>query len=154
ELTLQHPAPFLPQLLKHQAFYPVPEHLVRRWGDRWSKPGIMVGNGPYALKAWRLSDFVRVEKNPRFADAAHVCFDRVTFYPTTDPISAERRVLRGELDVSNAIQSNRVPRLRHDPQSALFVHTHAALFTNYMIFNTRDVPALRDVRVRRALSMA
>ena len=114
----------------------------------------MVSNGPYALSAWRLGDFVRVQKNPRFPAVAKVCFERVTFYPTTDPISAERRVLRGELDVSNSILSNRVLRLRRDPTSASFVRAHPALWTTYLIFNTRDVPALRDQRVRQAISMA
>ena len=43
QLTLEHPAPFLPQLLKHQAFFPVPEHVVERYGDAWSQPGHFVG---------------------------------------------------------------------------------------------------------------
>jgi len=154
QLTLEHPAPFLPQLLKHQAFFPVPEHVVERYGDAWSQPGHFVGNGAYKLVDWKLGDYIRVVKNDRFRDAANVCFDQVNFYPTTDVTSAERRTLRNELDISNGIQSSRVRFLRQSKTSARYVHSHSYLDTFYMIFNIRDVPALKDVRVRQALSMA
>ena len=114
----------------------------------------MVSNGAYTFNEWRLGDYVRLDKNPRYRDADKVCIDRIDFVPTNDPIAAERRVLRGELDINNTIQSNRVPRLLADPVSAPFVHSHPYLITGFMIFNTRDVPALKDRRVRQAISMA
>jgi oligopeptide transport system substrate-binding protein len=66
QLTLEHPASYLPQLLKHPAFFPIPAHLVERAGAKWTNPGVMVSNGPYRLVAWRLGDYVRIEKNPHF----------------------------------------------------------------------------------------
>ena len=154
QLTLDHPASYLPQLLKHQAFFPVPEHVVRRWGADWVTPGHMVGNGAYVLKDWRLGDYLRIEKNTRYHDAARVCLDRVNFYPLNDLISAERRVLRGEVDINAGIQSNRVTRLQGRSDSALYVHSHPYLSTSYVIFNRRDVGPLKDLRVREAISMA
>jgi oligopeptide transport system substrate-binding protein len=154
QLTLEHPASYLPQLLKHQAYFPLPAHLVQRLGDDWKKPGVMVSNGAYVLTSWKLGDYVRIEKNPLYRDAAHVCFDRVDFFPTTDAVSAERRVLRGELDISNGIQSNRLRLLRANARSAAFVRAHPFLITSYLAFNVRGVPALRDLRVRQAISMA
>ena len=32
QLTLEHAAPYLPYILKHQAAYPIPEHAVRKYG--------------------------------------------------------------------------------------------------------------------------
>jgi oligopeptide transport system substrate-binding protein len=154
QLTLEHPASYLPQLLKHQAWFPIPAHEVARYGDHWADPGHMVGNGAYALTYWHLGDYVRIIKNPRFRDADKVCFDQVTFYPTTDLVSAERRVLRGELDINNGIQSSRFARLKANPATALYARTHPFLITSYLAFNTRDVPALKDLRVRQAISMA
>jgi oligopeptide transport system substrate-binding protein len=151
-LTLEHPAPYLPQLLMHQSFYPVPKHVVERQGDAWVKPGNYVSNGAYKLADWRLGDYVRVVKNPRFYDAQNVCVDRIDYYPTADFVSAERRVQRGELDVQTAFQSNRLPHIRQVmpgyPRPAL------VLATFYLAFNTRDVKPLKDIRVRRALSEA
>jgi len=153
-LTLVHPAPYLPQLLQHQSFDPVPAHVVRRWGDAWIKPGHYVGNGPYRLVSWRLGDSVRLDKNPLYYDAAKVCVDRVDFYPTQDSVSAERRVKAGELDANNTIVSSRVAYLRSAGHMSAFVHTHPYLSNTYLALNVTDVPALRDARVRQAIGMS
>ena len=151
-LRLTHPAPYLPQLLKHQSFYPVPEHTVRRWGGAWVQPGHYVSNGAYTLVDFRLGDYVRLAKNPLYYDAAKVCVDRVDLLPITDAVSAERRVRRGEMDVNDTIQSSRVAYLRSPGQIPAYVHTHTYLSTSYVIFNTH-VPALAKRDVRQALSM-
>ena len=69
-LRLREPVPFLPSITRHYTWFPLPEHVVRRFGcidDRftpWCEPGNMVGNGAFVLKSWRLHDHVAVEKNP------------------------------------------------------------------------------------------
>jgi oligopeptide transport system substrate-binding protein len=151
EIRLEHPAPYLAELAKHQTMYPVPKHVVERWGDAWVQPAHFVGNGPYRIVAWRLGDYVKAVKNPRFFDADKVCIDEIYYYPTTDAISAERRVLSGELDLNNDIQSNRIAFLRK--KAPAYVRTHTYLGVSYLAFNN-SVPALKDHRVRTALTMA
>lgn len=151
QLTLEHPAPYLPELLKHQSFFPVPKHVVERYGDGWVKPGRFVSNGAFRLTSWRLGDRITVEKNPYYWDARNVCIDRVNYYPTPDVVTAERRIARGELDLNTRFQSNRYERLQKTMPGV--PRTGVSLATAYMSFNTRDVAAFRDIRVRRALSM-
>jgi oligopeptide transport system substrate-binding protein len=151
-LTLEHPAPYLPQLVMHQSFYPVPRHVVKRLGDRWTTPGAYVSNGAYKLADWRLGDHVQLVKNPLFFDAARVCVDRINVYPTSDAVSAERRVQRGELDLNTTFQSNRLQHLNEVMPG--YARPHLILGTAYLSFNTRDVKPLKDPRVRRALSEA
>lgn len=150
QLTLEHPAPFLPELLKHQSFYPAPKHAVERYGDGWVAPGRYVSNGPYRFTGWRLGDHITLAKNPAYYDAAHVCLDRVDYFATPDNIAAERRVERGELDATRTFESNRIGRLKATMPA--YVHTHTGLATSYLSLNTRDVRAFKDLRVRRALS--
>ncbi|WP_304219108.1 peptide ABC transporter substrate-binding protein, partial [Phenylobacterium aquaticum] len=152
QLTLEHPAPYLPEIAKHQSFFPVPKHAVEKWGDAWIQPAHFVGDGPYSLVEWRLGDYIRVQKNPRYFDADKVCIDRINYYPTPDAVMAERRVLRGELDVNTMFQSNRIGRMRQTMPDT--VRTGTILATAYLSFNTHDVAAFRDIRVRRALSEA
>ncbi len=154
ELTLEHPAPYLPEIAKHQTMYPLPEHAVKRWGDRWTDPGHYVANGPYKLVSWRLGDRITLEKNPLYWDAKSVCIDQINMYPTIDTIAAERRVRRGELDLDVNIISNRVAYLRRPDQIPAYVRVHTYLGVSYLVFNTHDVPALRDRRVRLALDMS
>jgi oligopeptide transport system substrate-binding protein len=150
EITLEHPAPYLPELLKHLSFFPVPRHVVEKYGDQWVQPGHYVSTGPYQLVAWRLGDYIQVRKNPRFWDAASVCVDRINYYPTADVVAAERRVARGELDINTSFQSNRIARLRKTMPG--YVRTHVTLATSYMVFNASGASKFRDIRVRRALS--
>lgn len=150
EITLEHPAPYLPELTKHQSFFPAPKHVVEKYGDAWVRAGNYVSNGPFKLVEWRLGDRISVEKNPQFWDAKNVCLDRVNYYPTPDVVSAERRVARGELDLNTRFQSNRYERLKKTLPGV--AHANVGLATSYLSFNTRDVAAFRDIRVRRALS--
>lgn len=155
ELTLEHPAPYLLELAKHQTFLPVPKHVVERWGTAWVQPAHIIGNGPYSVKAWRLGDYVLLRKSPTYYASDGVCVDQVRFYPTVDAISAERRVKRGELDLNSDIQSNRIAFLQKTMPGYPRVHTWLSLA--YIAFNTSQrngLPAFRDGRVRQALSMA
>jgi len=151
QLTLEHPAPYLPEIAKHTTMFPVPRHVVEKWGDAWSQPEHFVGNGAYKIVSWRLGDRVHVVKNPLFYDAKDVCFDQINYYPTTDGVSAERRVKRGELDINNDFQSNRIDFLRREAPA--FVHTHTYLGVSYLAFNAHYAP-FKDPRVRLALDMA
>jgi oligopeptide transport system substrate-binding protein len=151
EIRLEHPAPYLLQLAKHQTMYPVPRHVVEKYGNAWSKPEHYVSNGPYTIVSWKLGDRIKAVKNPRYWDAAKVCVDQISYYPTTDNITAERQVRNGELDMNADIQSNRIALLRE--QMPGYVRTHTYLGVSYLTYNN-SVVALRDVRVRRALAMA
>ncbi|MGQ3015861.1 peptide ABC transporter substrate-binding protein [Phenylobacterium sp.] len=151
EIRLVHPAPYLTEVAKHQTMSPVPKHLVERLGDAWVQPQNIVTNGPYRIATWRLGDHVRMTKNPLFYEADKVCVDQVYYYPTSDAASSERRVRRGELDISYEVQSNRIAFLREEIPD--YVRTHTYLGVAYLAFNS-NVEPLKDVRVRRAISMA
>ena len=151
EIKLEHPAPYLLELAKHQTMYPVPRHVVEKWGDAWSKPEHYVSNGAFVFKTWRLGDHIKMVKNPLFYDAKNVCVDEVYFYPTPDAISAERQVARGELDMNSDIQSNRIAYLRDKMPG--YPRTYTYLGVAYLAYNAA-VPAFKDKRVREALNIA
>lgn len=153
EIRLTHPAPFLPEIAKHNSMYPLPRHVVEKWGDDWSRPEHFVGNGPFNLVSWKLGDRVTVVKNPKFYEADKVCLDQINYYPTTDASSAQKRVKSGELDINTDIQSNKIALLRQPGQMPDYVRVNTYLGTTYLAFNNK-VPALKDRRVRQALSMA
>jgi oligopeptide transport system substrate-binding protein len=153
EIRLEHPAPYLLGLLTHSTAYPVPAHLIRRVGDAWIRPGNLVTNGPYTLAYWKLGDRIRTVKNPRYYAADQVCIDEVYYFPVSDYIAAERRVRRGEFDMSNRITANRVAYLRQPDQIPAYVHTHVWLTNAYLMFNAAS-PKFRDLRVRKAVALA
>ncbi len=151
-IRLEHPWLLLPQYAAGRSLWPEPRHVIEKWGDAWSKPGHFVGDGPYSLVAWRLGDQVLIRRNPRFWGAEKACFNNVSFYPSPDAVSTERRVRDGELDLTTTVQSNRLAYLRRTGMKA-YLHVAPLGAVTYLTFNLHD-PALRDVRVRQALSMA
>jgi len=151
EMTLEHPAPYLPALLKHYTSYPVPKHLIERLGDDWIRPENIVVNGPFKLASWKSNYIIVMDKNPAFFDAENVALQRLYFYPTSDPNVQARGVLSGERGWARNFPSNKVVELRE--QAPAYVRVHDYLLVQYLSFNTTR-PPFNDARLRRALSMA
>jgi oligopeptide transport system substrate-binding protein len=151
EIRLEHPAPYLPQLLKHYTAFPVPKHVVERHGDAWVHPNNIVVNGAFKLIKWWSNYIVHLERNPRFFDAANVVLENLYFYPSNDVNASARRVMSGEAGWSTKFPSNQAAELREDLPG--FVRVAPFLTCNYFSFNTTR-PPFNDSRVRQALSMA
>ncbi len=151
ELTLVHPAPYLPSMLTHYAFFPVPRHVVAAHGDAWVRPANYVSNGAFTLVAWVPNSHVEVRKNPRFYDAENVKIDGVRYYSQEDQIANAKRFRAGEFDVSAGIPGQLLDELRRSiPEK---VRLAPAITNWYIVFNlTRD--AWKDERIRTALGMA
>lgn len=145
-VTLEHPAPYLPELLTQPAALPLPAAVIAK--------GVSVktylSNGPYLLKEWVPGEHIALAKNPRFYDAARVKIDRVNYYPTADTDAALRRFRAGELDMQTPLPAAQIPFLKQSMPGAL--HILPSLALNYIALNLRD-PALKDIRIRRALNL-
>jgi oligopeptide transport system substrate-binding protein len=151
EIELEHPAPYLPQLLMHYTAYPVPKHLVQRYGNAWVHPDNIAVNGAFTLKRWWSNYIVHLERNPLFYDAANVELEHLYFYPGNDVNASVRKVLSGEAGWSTRFPSNQVDQLRRELPG--YVRVYQYLTCNYFSFNMTR-PPFNDVRVRRALTMA
>lgn len=151
EIRLEHPAPYLPGLLKHYTSFPVPRHIVEAHGDDWIKPENAVWNGAFRLVKWWSNYIVHLAKNERFFDAQNVALKELFFYPSTDDDAAARRVMRGEIAWSTRFPGKKQDL--YDREIPGFARTHPWLLNNYFSLNTSR-PPFNDVRVRRALSMA
>jgi oligopeptide transport system substrate-binding protein len=150
-LHLEHPAPYLPQLLMHQTAYPLPRHVLFKYGAAWSTPEHYVSNGPYVLKEWHPNDRITLIRNPLFYDAAHVRVETVNYFPTGDTEAGLRRFRAGELDIQNPLPASEIGWMRaHIPQD---LRMGPYLGVWYMAMNEKR-PLFRDRRVREAVDLA
>ncbi|MBU3671599.1 MAG: peptide ABC transporter substrate-binding protein [Sinobacteraceae bacterium] len=149
-IDLEHPAPYLTDLLVHRAF-PVPRHVIEKHGKQWTRPEHIVSNGAFVFREWRPGSHVRLDRNPRFHEAASVRLDSIYHVPIEDPKTALTRYRAGELDVLVTLPSEQLAELKASYGSQLRLVRQIGL--EYLAFNTRR-GATADVRVRRALSMA
>jgi oligopeptide transport system substrate-binding protein len=145
-VTLEHPAPYLPELLTQPAALPLPPAMLKN-GVRTNA---YISDGPYLLKSWAPNDHVTLVKNPRFYDAAAVKIDTVNYFPTADSQAALRRFRAGELDMQTPLPNAQIPWLKQTMPANLHILPSLALV--YVAINLRD-PALKDSKVRRALNL-
>ncbi|MFM8845650.1 MAG: peptide ABC transporter substrate-binding protein [Gammaproteobacteria bacterium] len=148
-IELEHPAPYLLDLLVHRAF-PVPRHVVEKYGRQWTRPEHIVSNGAFIFGEWRPGSHVRLLRNPRFHEAARVRLDAIHHVPIEDPKNTVVRYRAGELDVAVTLPSDQIDDIKRNFGSQLRLVTQLGL--EYLAFNTRR-GATADTRVRRALSM-
>jgi oligopeptide transport system substrate-binding protein len=150
-VTLNHPTAYFLQLTAAmQTLFPVPLATVRRYGDDWTKPGKIVGNGPYVLKAWRLNDYILLEANPHYWRP--VAIKRIRVLPTRDANTCFNLFYSGKVDLI-LDQSSIPPVLLPDIRKQPYYHRNPIGSTTFVRFNVKRHP-FDDVRVRKALALA
>jgi oligopeptide transport system substrate-binding protein len=150
EVRTAGPTPFLPELLTAPQFSPLPRATIAKLGKDWTKPGNLVSDGPYVLKDWQVNSKVVLEKNPRYWDAANVTLTRVTYLPVEDPNADLKLYQSGENDMMLTLPAGGYEPLKK--QYPKDMRNGPLLALRYYALNNRD-PLLKDVRVRKALSM-
>lgn len=156
-LKLAKPTPYIFSLLAHWTAFPLPEHVLKKHGNEndrggeWTRDENFVSNGAFVLKAWRSEDRILLEKNPQYWQADQVTLSAAAFIPFSDPGAEERAFRAGEIHVGYSLPRHRLPYYRENQPEVLRVDPYLES-VGYAV-NLKH-PALQDVRVRRALSMA
>lgn len=150
-VTLEHPAPYFDGIVAHQATFPVSKTAIDKFGKDWIKPGNMITNGPFTLVDWRVQEYVRLAKNPKYYDAANVKVDVVNWIPINDVNAALKRYRAGELDLHDRFPTPQYRQLKQTMGEEVKLAPYLA--TSYLSFNQRRAP-FDDIRVRQALSLA
>jgi oligopeptide transport system substrate-binding protein len=151
-VELASPTPFFLDLCTFPTLAVVPRRAIERHGERWALTPPVPFNGPYTLVSWRLSDRVRVRKNPRYWDAASVRCEVVDFLSLESPATALNLYETGQADIiwdKNLIPSELMDVLRRRPDC----HTFDYLGSYFYRYNVTRKP-FDDVRVRKALALA
>lgn len=152
-VTLAAPSNHFLYVLTHRVAFPVPRHVVARWGPAWCEPAHLVGNGPFRLADWTAGHSLRLVRSADYHGryAGNVGEVQVTLL--LDWADQVALYDAGQLDV--------MPLDHFDHRAAVRLHRHHAgelhavpdLRVNYIAFDTRRAP-FADVRVRRAFGMA
>lgn len=156
-VTLERPTPWFAQLTAAVPTFALnPRTLAAfdgtsRRGTAWTRPGNLVGSGPFSLDEWRPQARVVVRKNPHHWQAGSVALQSIVFLPTDNPDVDERNFRAGQVHATQNLPIAKVAdwrqrepeRLRIDPLTQ----------ANFLRFNTTR-PPLDDPRIRRALALA
>jgi oligopeptide transport system substrate-binding protein len=154
EVTLENPIPYFPKMVVNTSMFPVPKEVVEKFGTDWTKPENIVTNGAYKLTQVVDGEKYVVEKDPAYWDAKDVVMSPVTYLVVNDDDAGLQRYLAGEID-RVPVPTGQFPDLKAKyPDEA---HAYPSACTYAYEINVADGkgnPALHDVRVRKALSLA
>ena len=154
EVRLDRPLPYFPAMTTYATLFPAHRATIEAHGAKWTAPGNIVSNGAYVLKEVVLNEFHTRVKNPMYWDADKTILEKITGLVINDVNQALTRYRAGELDHLEPLPPGQYPRLKKElPDQARSVPRLCSYY--YAINHTGSGnPALRDVRVRRALGMA
>lgn len=156
-LTLESPCAFLPQLVTHWSWLPVPLAQIERHGpvhergSRWTLAGELVGNGPFTLVEWMPDQLIRVRKNPHYWDATTVRLNEIVFHAINSVDAEERAFRAGQLHVTEALPLGKIDPYRESGSAALRIEPFLSVYF-YRLNVTH--PVLQDIRVRQALRLS
>jgi oligopeptide transport system substrate-binding protein len=156
-IELARPTPYLPLLVAQPPWFPVNPRVLDRFGamakrgTQWTRPGNLVGNGPFTLDEWVPNAHILVGKNPDYWNADTVSLRQIVFFPTESPDTEEKDFRAGQLHVTYSLPLAKVDAYRHDAPGLLRVDPFLQTF--FLRFNVKRAP-FDDPRVRRALSLA
>ncbi|WP_019606081.1 peptide ABC transporter substrate-binding protein [Teredinibacter turnerae] len=159
-ITLRQRTPYFLETLAHPVFAPVPRHIINkcesvagRQCPPWTRPGSLVGNGPFRLHAWELNQRVALEKNAHYWDRENVFLEGIEFIPIEDQLAEERAFRTGQVHLTYTSQMaiEKIAEYRKNRPDVLYQSPNYASY--YYIFNTR-IPPFDQASVRRALALA
>jgi oligopeptide transport system substrate-binding protein len=156
-IELARPTPYLPVLAALPPWYPVNPRVLERFGavakrgTAWTRPGNLVGNGPFVLDEWQPNARIVVARNDNYWNAGAVTLRQIVFLPTENPDTEERDFRAGQVHVTYALPVAKIATYRREAPERLRVDPF--LQTYFLRFNVNRAP-LGDPRVRRALSLA
>ena len=157
QITLNNPTPYFLSLITHHSWFPVHMPTVRKYGDpyqrgnRWTRPGHFVGNGPFVLTKWRVNDVIEVRKSPTYWDRDRVRLNAIRFYPIESDDTEERAFRAGQLHVTEMLPFSKIDNYKQNHPDLIKIDPYLGTYF-YRVNVTK--PPLNDKRVRRALAMA
>ncbi|MEM9373715.1 MAG: peptide ABC transporter substrate-binding protein [Planctomycetota bacterium] len=109
-VTLKQPVPYFLDLAAFAVFYPVYQPLVERYErpdpvtarlirrPGWTKPGVLVSNGPFELTEWRFKRDMRLEANPHWWNKDSLAVDSIDIPSVNDPNATTLAYQTGTVD--------------------------------------------------------
>jgi peptide/nickel transport system substrate-binding protein len=130
----------------------LPAHLLARYRNlnHIAYNALPVGAGPFRVISWQHGDRVVLQANPLYWRGTPA-IKRIFYRIIPDPSTRLQQLRTGEADAYLDVDPQLLPQVRTIPSVHVYLTPIADL--HVLRFNLRE-PALRDVRVRRAIAQA
>jgi len=119
-----------------------------------------IGTGPFKFSEWRRNQYVELDRFPHYASlpgsrdgnagGKHALVDKVRFLVIPDGSAARVALLRGSLDVLDALNANELSGVQGKP--GINIQMSPAMDMYLVLLQTTDL-LLQDARLRRAIAL-
>jgi oligopeptide transport system substrate-binding protein len=150
EITVAHPAPYLPSIAGLWVFFPVKQEIVEQHGDAWwTDVTNHVGNGPFQLSQMEPDQIISFEANDRYW-AGPPQLDGIDYVYVPEAAVALEAYRAGDLHIAE-IDPSQIPAVQSDPDLSAEMVTYPTADTAMLSFNLRQEP-FTDMKVREAFA--
>jgi len=113
-----------------------------------------IGTGPFMMSDVNLNSGLTMTKNPNYSVGAAPYLDRVQWVIGVDPELSLLRIQNGQQDMMNeTIPGAQYPSLKGDPRTSKLIVESLVSDCDYITLSLKH-PAMKDLRVRKAIAMA
>ncbi|TKX28882.1 ABC transporter substrate-binding protein [Campylobacter aviculae] len=149
-LHLESPVPFADLLTQFYVLSPVPQKVVEKFGDSWSEPKNIVGNGAFKLDSFVVNEEAVLSKNSYYWNAKKVSLDKLILLQIQNDSVAYTRYRAESLDIGQ-FPLELLNKVKKEYPKELIIGPQ--LCTYYYELNVKN-PPFNNNKVRQALSMA
>jgi ABC-type oligopeptide transport system substrate-binding subunit/tRNA A-37 threonylcarbamoyl transferase component Bud32 len=150
-VELEAPTSYFLHLTAFSITYPIPSHVVEKYGEKWTDPKHFVTNGPFILDHLEHGKRIILKRNPNYQGQFNGNLLEVQLLVSTDWEENYARYERGELDILGGIPASELESVRQRYANDYITGPFPA--TTYLGLNS-NLPPLDDSRVRRAIAYA
>jgi oligopeptide transport system substrate-binding protein len=151
EMKTPFPVGFMPSLVSNLQLGPVHKASVEKHGKDFTKPGNLVSNGAYTLATWDVNAKIVLAKSPSYWDAKNVQITKFTYLAVEDGNADVKLFESGENDMVYQLPPGTYEKYK--AQYPKEIQNSPMLGLRYYSYLNTD-PLLKDIKVRKALSMA
>jgi oligopeptide transport system substrate-binding protein len=151
EITLEAATPFFLDALAHYTAFPIRKDIIEKFGDQWTQPENIVGNGPYKIVEWVPGSYLRGVKSDTYYGKDSLKIDEIRWDNTEDLTAALNRYRAGELDILTDFPADQYKFLQDNYPGQAHVAPFLGIY--YYVLN-QEKPPLDNINIRKALSIS
>ncbi|TVL63502.1 peptide ABC transporter substrate-binding protein [Brachyspira hyodysenteriae] len=150
EVQLEAPTAYFLELLTFPTFYPLRKDIIEQYGDEWTlNADTYIGNGAFKLIERNRDESLVMVKNTNYWNIEDIVPDKITFVLMENETASVAGIKAGSLHFARSFPRQDIKTLQNE---GLIVIKPRISSYYYCLNLTNEI--LKDVRVRRALSLA
>lgn len=154
KITLKSPCPFFYKFMASRITGPSRADFAVEHESAWSVNSTYPSMGPMILESISPEEEAVYVKNEKYWDAENVTLDKITFLVMPDQTAQLNAFKAGELDIATSVPTETAINSQYADN---FYKSEKYTSSYFALINTgakNTVPALKDVRVRKAMNLA